>query len=790
MTPSLSSRHFPVDTPDLEQALAQLLRDDLNGGEWLPLLARYQRILGDNARQAEWEGVNRKLLTLFQCGRAVPLDGPMIGISLSLRDPDLLRGDSGLPGQERSLLAEQEIMASLWNQTLSSSGLWMGKTFEPVERVVVERLCAGEAGLSARYDSIHTRIGRNFFRGATPEPLVRGLVMPLLTQYWDLRERPSRVGEELFDTVLTEENLRRELPIPYERTGGLFLAAPGQSVLPELAGKRVYQLDYRLRALRPRFPMHALVDELVEVAEGIYLGQLVMATRLSGTMQRFMGRLGTLFEPLALLSRGPAADGEGDGYRNNGFFLLVDPDLARQVYADDAFPAYRPRLGEASFALLGYSPAPVVTCVPTPSDWRADPRLQGKFTTLLLEPSPNPDDRLEEVHAERRPHESVLEMLQRFGGEIAAEPGPESLVWFDKLHRLFRCGVAPRVANGLFQPAGGAGNSRIDCAPERLWEGAPDPCRGLDFYHGATLTLHWGFGDPVAPDTPHPLDPLLLPPLLVERLLSGAPLPPHLLDLTWKSIGKYIFPWAGKSFERISGRKLSQLLDESDDLERRYPRRVAALRRHVASLPHYDLVKRARDHYWPQPGRFASHLVGGSWDHGMSEADRLFWEEEADRRWVFGCNLQDERILAADALFRTLDLNYGPLDPQVEQAARASGSPFVRQGYVFLGVAGQPSILPVNNHAGQHKTVFQFHYRYPLVGGAFPIGLCLDELVEVASGLFLGQLIYATALGVPFHSSTPVEEYQYRLFGYFLLLDDDWERHRQAIGLDVWRPSF
>ncbi len=28
-------------------------------------------------------------------------------------------------------------------------------------------------------------------------------------------------------------------------------------------------------------------------------------------------------------------------------------------------------------------------------------------------------------------------------------------------------------------------------------------------------------------------------------------------------------------------------------------------------------------------------------------------------------------------------------------------------------------------------------------------------------------------------------EYQYQLFGYFLLLDNTWEAHRQAIGFDI-----
>ncbi|NBQ70353.1 MAG: hypothetical protein EBU46_16570 [Nitrosomonadaceae bacterium] len=60
-----------------------------------------------------------------------------------------------------------------------------------------------------------------------------------------------------------------------------------------------------------------------------------------------------------------------------------------------------------------------------------------------------------------------------------------------------------------------------------------------------------------------------------------------------------------------------------------------------------------------------------------------------------------------------------------------------------------------------------------------------DEIVEIADGLYLGQLIYSTALDKPFHSSVDPAEYRYQLFGYFLLLDDAWQYHRLAIGLDT-----
>ena len=169
----------------------------------------------------------------------------------------------------------------------------------------------------------------------------------------------------------------------------------------------------------------------------------------------------------------------------------------------------------------------------------------------------------------------------------------------------------------------------------------------------------------------------------------------------------------------------------------------------------------------------------------MSASDKEYWSRQASNNWVLGYNLQDKRIVSADPLMRISDLNYRVPEGRLQQASEESGSPFARQGYCFLGAADQPSILPINNGERGRKRVFQFNYRFPMIGGPVPIGYCLDELVEIAEGLFLGQLIYSTALNEFFHSSRNPDDFKYQLFGYFLLLDDDWERHRQAIKLDT-----
>ncbi len=807
MSDYLDPANFPASSPEQAHRLGRDLEELLAGdfsGDMYAMLAGYQRTLADNRQRKRWPGVHARLETLFRCGSEPVLDGPMIGIPVSIRDSDCFRKAAGLADRDRSLLASVEFMATAWNMTFADTGLWMGKTFEPVTRQVVADRTENDPATLAVYDPATTRIGRNFFREPPDPDPIQGLGLPVLTRYWHLRPRPEDTGQELFGGTLVPEHLEKEKVIPYSMTGGVFLASPGASVVPEMNGRRVFRLNYRWPRLHPAFPMTLLIDELVRIDEGIYLGQLVFATRHFS-----LGDLPLATDPERSMVLGEPYTGEGEkdyGYQNNGYFLMMDPAFAHRVYADSAFPQLRPRPGEAGYHELGYdrSPAGAKGKKAGPagsrpgrwpdvrdwaSGWQDNGELWAKFTTLLVGESPRQEDG--DVRELLRPGESVLQMLQRISRRVsAASAHDDRLRHFERFNRLFRSGIAPRVENGLFQGHGARGyNCRVDGSEPRDWYGVADVARGFDFYHGANLNLHLGFMDSFRPDPERrPADPLLFPATLGSLLAEHVPLP-NVLDLVWHSMGKYIFPWAGKSFERISGRKLSMLLDESPDLANRYPARVEELRRHLASRPHYELVKKAAARHWPQPGRYAEHLASGPWDGGMSSADREFWEEEARSRWVDGCNIQDRRILAADALFRIIDMNYRVPDPALQAISEAGPSPFARQGYIFLGTPDRDSILPMNSGDGKKKKVFQFHYRYPLVGGPAPIGYCLDELVEIADGLFLGQLIYATALEVPYHSSVDPAEYRYQLFGYFLLLDDAWEYHRRAIGLDIWQHA-
>lgn len=779
MTSYLGCENFPCDSAQssdaLDKKLGALLHRDFKD-DFYALFAGYQRILADNQRRSEWPAINDKLRVLFMCGQAMPLDGPMIGIPVSIRDSDFFRKIADQFGHERSLAASLEILATAWNATFADTGLWMGKTFEPVSRAMLAQKCNDDPEVMTAYNENFTRIGRNFFRAPANPGLFQALGLPTITHLWRLKDRPLSVDAPGFDAALLQKNLDREQLIPYSKTGCICLADMGISVLPEMRGKQVYSLNYRWPNLQPAFPMSTLVDEIVQVAEGIYLGQLIYATRHFS--------LGSVDLPFftGIMEPGEAYDPHGPGetpdygYQNNGYFLMMDPAYARLVYADTAFPQLRPRQGENGYQELGYDHEVKIQNKCNEDDnWREDAALRLKFTTLITLPDASG------VHELLCDDESVLQMLQRISRNISAQTSlADNLKQFAPLHRLFHAGVAPKVKNGLFQGAGVRGyNVRLEGRDSRDWYGATEVAHGFDYYHGATLNLHCGLTDNFKPDHKANIAEALLLPGILSGLLTGNQTHiPNVLNIVWHSIGRHIFPWAGKSFEKISPRKLSMLLDESADLALRYPSRVAELKSHPASAPHYAALK--KDAETQRPGRYAAHLAK-PWDGGMSSEERAFWQQEADERYVMGFNLQDKRILAFDTLMKINDMNYRIPDTALQQASSDSGSPFARQGYAFLGVADQVSILPMNDM----KRVFQFNYRYPLIGGPAPIGFCLDELVEIADGLFLGQLIYATALYLPFHSGIDPADYDYQLFGYFLLLDDAWERHRQAIGLDT-----
>lgn len=102
------------------------------------------------------------------------------------------------------------------------------------------------------------------------------------------------------------------------------------------------------------------------------------------------------------------------------------------------------------------------------------------------------------------------------------------------------------------------------------------------------------------------------------------------------------------------------------------------------------------------------------------------------------------------------------------------------KGFFFIARRG-PSVNPAN----RGKVVYQFNYRWPRLETFPPDNYCMDEIVQIAEGLYLGQLVYATDLKRKYDHAADPQVYRYRNFGYFLLMDDEWQKEREKISFDL-----
>ena len=101
--------------------------------------------------------------------------------------------------------------------------------------------------------------------------------------------------------------------------------------------------------------------------------------------------------------------------------------------------------------------------------------------------------------------------------------------------------------------------------------------------------------------------------------------------------------------------------------------------------------------------------------------------------------------------------------------------------FFFIGRPQKASLLAEN----KGKKVYQFNYRWKPLRNIPPDCFCIDEITQIAEGLYLGLLIYATDWLKPWDPATDASAYKYRLFGYFLLMDEEWHARRLRIGFDL-----
>lgn len=102
------------------------------------------------------------------------------------------------------------------------------------------------------------------------------------------------------------------------------------------------------------------------------------------------------------------------------------------------------------------------------------------------------------------------------------------------------------------------------------------------------------------------------------------------------------------------------------------------------------------------------------------------------------------------------------------------------KGFFFIGKAGN-SVNPDN----KGRMVYQINYRWPELHTFPPDNYCIDEIVQIAEGLYLGQLLYATNLTKEYDPTLDPQVYKYKNFGFWMLMDDDWQKRRVEISFDI-----
>lgn len=374
--------------PDDELVLA--IRADLEGKS--SLLELMKGYLGELAGALDNEALPlRKLRKLFALGRAPErLAGHHYGVTLGLRTGDL----EGMAAEYGNLLGY------VWGQAVGGTCPWVGKSFTPMADGD-RRQVTGQAIA----DAVPVFRGINHFNVIEHAP-VNLAANAVLAFLWQLRDAPA------------SERLR----FGHERNGGHFVAHRAPSVYAGTP-REVFRLNYRFTPLGNPPPLTYLVDELVEIADGMYLGQLLFAT----------ARMFDRYDP-----RAPDAS---YGYQHFGYFLLVSEAWnaeAKRLFPHLEMPAAAVTLGGPALV-----PAPAAT------------RAPAKFTTLTLADPADGNVRPELLAAVRRDLDgagTVLRMLKSYSDALLRDPTTESAI-FAKLHALFNAGIGPEVMNGYYPGA-------------------------------------------------------------------------------------------------------------------------------------------------------------------------------------------------------------------------------------------------------------------------------------------------------------------------------------------------
>src|SRR5438552_8599684 len=380
-----------LNNADPNDELVRDIQTDLSvASSILEMIKDYMALLQDNFNNDA--PPFRKLAKLFELGETFDsLDGHYYGVCPGLRTGDL----HGVAAEFGNLLG------FIWSSAIVGHCPWAGKSYFPM---------SDEERAKILGDTVPAEVkvvrGINHFNRIEGAP-VNVATIALLNFMWHLQKA---TGEE-------------KSQYGYDYKGGNIASHRAPSIYPGTP-REVFRLNYRYPDLGNFPPLSYLIDEMVQIADGMFLGQAIFATT------KFLDRYD------------PKADPATYHYQNFGYFLLFEPFWnaeAKRLFPflempDAAVPAAAPQTS-----------APAAAATP-PTD---------KFSTqTLADPADGDVDsaRLDEVRADIQTSGDIMRMLKSYSDVLMAEHKTVSPV-FDKLHALFNAGIGPQTMNGFYRGA-------------------------------------------------------------------------------------------------------------------------------------------------------------------------------------------------------------------------------------------------------------------------------------------------------------------------------------------------
>src|SRR5208282_2614558 len=323
-------------------------------------------------------------------GTPTRVEGHHYGECLGIRS-----GDEG-----GSFATFGNFLGLLWGTTFGPVSPWVGKSFTALSNDAVRDYTGGLVDTSKP-----CFLGINHFE-KLEQSLTNRLSFSAVTFWFHAQNAPPQ----------------EQATYGYNKNGGMFVAQRAQSVYAG-SNREVFGLNYRWRQLSNLPPLSYLIDELVEISDGLYLGQLLFATR---------------HVLLAFDGNRSVAD---YNYEHFGYFLLADDS-----WRDEILRAF-PNIDAASDLPPGVATAA--------SSGPAAPAFPAKFTTFTFADPPegNCDDAvLALIRDDMKGRSTILDLLKLYSDQLM-EKFDNNSPYFPRLLELFNRGLCPEKVQGHFRGA-------------------------------------------------------------------------------------------------------------------------------------------------------------------------------------------------------------------------------------------------------------------------------------------------------------------------------------------------